>query len=231
MTSSIAQARADFDAYVSAEPERLAGFRRAIALAGGPQEGDLDLSRESLGPLGAWFVARPDDPVLREGLASYLAATLRARHPMLAWRLDETRTSTDYGRPVLAGFGQGQLFPIRPVSGKLAQARTANPADRDWLIKLFDIWSAFVPAQRSPTVTDGDSELDEAEIWISEATESIIGEPAFGQLEARLNGLNGVERIAWEDREHFLVRLRRGWDLGRLRDDVRAALHAAKGGP
>jgi hypothetical protein len=46
-------------------------------------------------------------------------------------------------------------------------------------------------------------------------------------LQRRFAAIDGVERLAWEDREHFLLRVRPGTDLDRLRDEVIAALRAA----
>jgi hypothetical protein len=48
-----AEARERFDAYMSSEPQRLAAFARAVEARGGPRASELDLTRESLGPLGA----------------------------------------------------------------------------------------------------------------------------------------------------------------------------------
>jgi hypothetical protein len=257
-----AQAREEFEEYVRSEKERLAAFRRAVAARGGPAEGDLDTTRASLRPLGAWFLTppppgpedadrpawardRPDDhPMARaawmvDGLASYFAATLRRAHPSLAWRLDEDPRSQDEGRPVLSGFGQTELWPVRPVNVKLTQARAAPTPDPDWLVRLFDTWSGFVPA--TAAVPDAEVDLHDvsvdpiegdpdwnAEIWIPESAESILGEREFEGLEGRFAALDGVERIGWEDRERFLVRLRPGTDLGDLREKVSAALRAAR---
>lgn len=244
MTSARSEARAAFDAYVASEPERLDAFRRAVAAGGGPSEDQLDLSRESLGPLGAWALvvrfAATEDEGLREGLATYFAGALRARHPQLEWRLDEDRRSTNHGRPVVIGFGQAELYPRLPVGGRLKLLRASPQPDPDWLVKLFDTWSGFVPAHATRAGSDetelrdvdvgsitGDPDWN-AEIWITEAVESMLGSAAFTRLESSFAGLDGIERIAWEDREHFLIRVRRGADLGQIRDSVRAVLAAAR---
>lgn len=265
MTS--AEARAAFEAYVSSEPQRLAAFREAVAARGGPPVAALDLSRASLGPLGAWFLApsppgpedatRPDwaaeypddDPSLGEawlvdGLATYFGASLQRAHRGLEWRLDGDRRSQDQGRPVIVGFGQTHLWPIRPVNVKLHAAREAPTPDPDWLIRLFDTWSGFVPAGQRAAPEDagddpgesiddvevrpiqGDRDWD-VEIWIPESAEATLGAAAFEGLEARLSAIDGIERLAWEDRERFLARLRPGTDLNTLREAVAAAMRSA----
>lgn len=266
MTS--AEARAAFEAHVSSEPERLAAFRKAVAGRGGPPEPALDLSRASLGPLGTWFLAPPppgpedamrpdwaaeypdDDPSLGEawlvdGLATYFGASLQRTHRGLEWKLDDHPRSQDQGRPVIVGFGQTHLWPVRPVNVKLHAAREAPTPDPDWLIRLFDIWSGFVPSdQRVAPGSEGEDDPDESiddvevrpihgdrewdvEIWIPESAEATLGAAAFERLKARFSAIDGIERLGWEDRERFLARLRPGTDLSTVREAVAAAMRSA----
>jgi len=46
-------------------------------------------------------------------------------------------------------------------------------------------------------------------------------------LQRRFSKLPAVERLAWEDREHFLLKVRRGTDLSELREAVRGELRNA----
>ncbi len=64
---------------------------------------------------------------------------------------------------------------------------------------------------------EGDPDWN-AQIWIPEYAEPVLGQELFEGLEARLRAIPGVERLAWEDREVFLVRVARGTNL----EDVQA---------
>lgn len=70
-----------------------------------------------------------------------------------------------------------------------------------------------------------------AEIWVPESAEAILGEELFVGLEARPAAVPGIERLAWEDREVFLAHVARGTDLGELKtrvvDVVRGSVAAA----
>ena len=59
-----------------------------------------------------------------------------------------------------------------------------------------------------------------AQIWIPEYAEPILGEDLFQELEPRLAALSGIERLAWEDREVFLARLAKGTDWTALQAQV-----------
>jgi hypothetical protein len=70
-----------------------------------------------------------------------------------------------------------------------------------------------------------------AQIWIPEYAEPILGGEIFESLESRLSAIPGIERLAWEDREVFLVRVAKGIDLEDVRrravDVVRGAIRDA----
>jgi hypothetical protein len=59
-----------------------------------------------------------------------------------------------------------------------------------------------------------------AQIWIPEGAEAALGEARFLELPGRLGRLKGVEEIAHEDREVFLVRVSSGRDLDAVRTGV-----------
>ena len=77
---------------------------------------------------------------------------------------------------------------------------------------------------------DGDRDWN-AQIWIPEYAEPILGREIFDGLEARLGAIPGIERLAWEDREVFLARVAKGTDLDDVRghavDVVRGAIRDA----
>jgi hypothetical protein len=262
-----ATARAAFDAYVSSEAARVDEFRRIVASRGGPPEATLDLSRDSLGPLGAWllepvppgpeddqkpiwaFDRDDDDPYLKaswvpDGLGTYVFAMLRRRHPSLTWMLEEDRRSIYAGKPLLAGLGPVEQMAYAAALGGLTSARGASPRDPDWLVNLFDRWSALAAdtagGQRAGGVddlddlddvtveaVDGDAEWN-AELWISEAAETVLGREAYDGLYDRFAAIPGVERLEWEDREKFLFRLRAGTDAASVREAARRALREAR---
>jgi hypothetical protein len=254
LAQSVPAARLAFETYVAAEGVRLDAFRRAVAARGGPSESDLDLSRDSLQALGTWFlkpfVPGPEDQFepqvwLLDGLGSYFAAALRRRHPALAWRLHDDRNDDDYLRPVLVGFRGVRLWPFTPVAGRQKiTMKEANP-NPDWLMTMFDYYSSVAPPEtsapgREAHVVDDLSELMDievtpisgdpdwnADLWITEAAEPILGEREFESLEARFATIPGVERVGWEDREHFVLKLRNGTDLSAIRDAVKRTLREA----
>lgn len=269
LTQSVAAARQAFAMYVATEGARVDAFRRAVATRGGPTESELDLSRDSLRALGAWFLQPlppgPEDELdphwavifpeghpdrqrgwLLDGLTSYFAAALRRRHPELSWRLNEDRRHESYLRPVLGSFNGAHFWPFTPVAGQWKQTTTQESPDRAWLVKLFDYWSARAPAEAAAqdgVTSEGDDNLRElqdveiepikgypdwnADLWITEAAEPILGEREFERLEARFAAIPGVERVGWEDREHFLLRLRKGSDIAVIRDAARRELRKA----
>ena len=263
-------ARAAFEAYVSSEAARVDEFRRIVASRGGPPEAILDRSRESLGPLGAWllepvppgpeddqkpiwaFDRDDDDPYLKaswlpDGLGTYVFAMLRERHPSLTWVLETDRRSIYEGMPLLAGLGPVEQMAYAAAQGGLSIARDRSPRDPDWLMQLFDRWSALAAetagAQSPGTVVDPDDLEDvtvedieddpdwNAELWISEAAETVLGREAYDGLYDRFAAIPGVERLEWEDREKFLLRLRAGTSAAAVREAARRALREARSAP
>jgi hypothetical protein len=77
---------------------------------------------------------------------------------------------------------------------------------------------------------DGDRDWN-AQIWIPEYAEPVLGREIFDSLEARLRAIPGVERLVWEDREVFLARVAKNTELEDVRrhavDAVRAAIRDA----
>lgn len=264
-----AEARAAFERYISSESERIDEFRRIVASRGGPSEAVLDLTRASLGPLGAWLLApvprgpedatKPiwafdradDDPYLvgswlPDGLGTYLMVMVRRRHPQVAWKLESDRRSIHEGKPVIAGVGPVEFLPYAAVLGTMRRARERS-RDPDWLVKVFDGWSdgaAKAAGTDAPAAhADLERELDDvtveaieddpswnAALWISEAAETILGRAAFDGLYDRFAAIPGVERLEWEDRERFLLRLTRGTDTATVREAARLALREARKG-
>ena len=264
--TNIATARAAFEAYVSSEAARVDEFRRIVAARGGPPEATLDLSRESLGPLGAWllkpvppgpeddrkpiwaFDRDDDDPYLEaswlpDGLGTYVFAMLRRRHPNLTWVLETDRRSIYAGMPLLAGLGPVEQMAYAAAKGGLTIARDTSPRDPDWLVQLYDRWSTLaagtVGARGAGPVdpddledvtveaVEGDPDWN-AELWISEAAETILGRHAYEGLYDRFAAIPGVERLEWEDREKFLLRLGAGASAASVREAARSALREAR---
>jgi len=76
---------------------------------------------------------------------------------------------------------------------------------------------------------EGDPDWN-AELWISEAAETVLGRDAYDGLYDRFAAIPGVERLEWEDRERFLVRLRPDTDVHAVREAARRALREARAG-
>ena len=177
------EARAYFEHYVETERERLDAFRDLVARLGGPSRGALDLSRDSLQPLGRWMLdavvdgprdgevplwaqtmpeyqlGRSGDSIrLIDGLATYFAAALHQRHPAWRWEMSTIKLDIDYQVPVL-----GVLSPVRVMLVGLERGRSADPPDGDWILERFDVWDQSVDAV---STTDADARLavDDVEV-------------------------------------------------------------------
>ena len=268
MAKPSAEAVAAFERYVATEAERLDEFRRIVESRGGPGVATLDLTRESLRPLGAWLLDptppgpedanRPlwafdradDDPYLvgswlPDGIGAYLVAMHRARHQHVTWKLEDDARSIHFQQPVVVGLHELESQPYTLGLAYLGRARNASPPDPDWLVKVFDMHAEsaakMAAVQRPPTDDDLDRDLEDiaveaiegdndwnAELSMSDAAETVLGRSAFDGLYDRFSAIPGVERIEWEDRERFLLRLARGTDLAVVRDAARAAINAAR---
>ena len=245
-------------------------FRRTVASRGGPTLATLDLSRDSLGPLGAWLLEpmppgpeddqKPiwawnwadDDPYLKgswvpDGLGAYVFAMLRGRHSGLTWKLETDRRSIYEGLPVLDGLFYAEKPAYTAMLGSLMTARKASPPDPEWLGTLFDGWSKLAATKAGTDAGDSDADLGDdlddvtveaiegdrewnAELWISEAAETALGRGAYDGLYDRFAAIPGVERLEWEDRERFLLRLRPDTDMTEVREAARRALLEARTG-
>lgn len=252
------EAKAHFARHVATEEERLDAFRDLVERLGGPLSADLDLSRDSLGPLGRWMLdavvdgprdgeiplwARPmhqltlsgDSIRLMDGAAAYFAAALHRRHPDLRWKLTTMKLDINYHAPVLGGL----LSPVRPMFGGLERGRSADPPDGDWILRLFDVWDeGFGAADASadgkePSADDVEVSRTEmpgydVEIWIPEYVEQLIGSEAFDALQEQFAAISGVRELVWEDRELFFAKLQRGTKLTTLTDRIKAVLREAQ---
>jgi hypothetical protein len=197
-----ATARAAFEAYVSSEAARVDEFRRIVASRGGPPEATLDLSRDSLGPLGAWllepvppgpeddqkpiwaFDRADDDPYLKaswvpDGLGTYVFAMLRRRHPGLTWMLEEDRRSIYAGKPLLAGLGPVEHMAYAAALGGLTSARGASPRDPDWLVDLFDRWSTLAADAEGGDGAGAATDRDDLDDLDDVTVEVVDGDPAW----------------------------------------------------
>ncbi len=250
-------ARAHFERHVETEGERLEAFRDLVERLGGPTSGALDLSRDSLQPLGRWMLdavvdgprdgdlplwAGPmrqlsfsgDSIRLMDGLATYFAAALHRRHPTWRWEMSTMKLDIDYQVPVL-----GVLSPVRVMLVGLERGRSADPPDGDWILERFDVWDQSVDAA---STTDADARLAvddvevvrtempgfDVEIWIPEYVEALIGAEAFAALEPKLAALPGIRKLIWEDRELLYAKLDRGTSIAELRDRIKAILRESQ---
>ena len=251
------EARAHFERHVETEGERLDAFRDLVERLGGPSRGALDLSRESLQPLGRWMLdavvdgprdgdlplwAGPmrqlslsgDSLRLMDGLATYFAAALHRRHPTWQWEMSTIKLDIDYQVPVL-----GVLSPVRVMLVGLERGRSADPPDGDWILERFDVWDQSFDA--APT-TDADAPLSvddvevartempgyDVEIWIPEYVEQLIGSEAFEALEQRFAAIPGVRTLMWEDRELLYAKLERGTRVAELQDRIKTILRESQ---
>jgi hypothetical protein len=181
---SRAEAKAHFDRYVATEGQRLESFRYLVERLGGPSRAELDLSRDSLRPLGSWmldatvdgprdgdipFWAQPmpayqltlsgDSIRLVDGVATYFAAALHRRHPALQWALTTMKIDVDYHAPTLGG-----LMPVRPMRVGLDRGRSAEPPDGDWLLRLFDVWDGSLASAGEAGDDDEMPAVDDVEV-------------------------------------------------------------------
>ncbi|MGH2455494.1 MAG: hypothetical protein ACRDHD_04475 [Candidatus Limnocylindria bacterium] len=67
-----------------------------------------------------------------------------------------------------------------------------------------------------------------AQIWIPERAEAVLGPDRFARLGDRIGRLKGVGDLAWEDREVMLVRISSDVEPEDLRRRVAAVLRRAR---
>lgn len=207
------------------------------ALEEGPRDGPLPLWARR--PMGSGFPGRvsAEGLMLLDGLAAFFGESLRRARPgTVRWELNTDKRDTNYQQPVLTGFGQAQLAHAALVPGTFG-ARIDQPRDDDWLGTLYDRWLARAAPEPSASAAEPIDDVEvrriegyrdwDVEIWIPESAEATLGQHNFEGLERRLAMIDGIERLAWEDRERFLARLRRGTDLEALQEAVAAEMRAA----
>ncbi|MGH2418464.1 MAG: hypothetical protein ACRDFY_09045, partial [Candidatus Limnocylindria bacterium] len=164
---------------------------------------------------------------LIDGAASHVAASLRSLEPTLRWELCTDRIDANYHRTVLEPIHLAPPVPAIAITREL----TKDEPNGDWLAGTWDAWMVAVKAVREhPQALDPDPlPLDEvavdpyddgpwnAQIWIPEGAEAVLGSERFDRLGERIRRLTGIEDLAWEDREVMLIRLAPGVGA----DDVR----------
>ena len=175
---------------------------------------------------------------LIDGAATHVAASLRSLEPTLHWELCTDRIDATYQRTVLEPI---HLAPPVPVTGVFNQLTKDEP-DGEWLARAWDAWVQAVEVVRdNPQALDADPlPLDEvavdpydgdpwnAQIWIPEGAEAVLGTELFERLGERIGRLKGIEELAWEDREVMLVRLAPGTDTEDVRRRVVSILRRAR---
>ena len=175
---------------------------------------------------------------LIDGAATHVAASLRSLEPTLHWELCTDRIDANYQRTVLEPI---HLAPPVPATGFFNQLTKDEP-DGEWLARPWDAWVEAIEMVRAhPDALDADPlPLDEvavdpydgdrwnAQIWIPEGAEAVLGTERFERLETQIRRLKGVEDLAWEDREVMLVRVAPGTDPEDLRRRVVAVLRRAR---
>jgi hypothetical protein len=232
--------------HVDGETGRLQRFEIELRKAGI----EPDYTRASLGPAGTFVRDRlrprptsegspfghlgEEGRELLDGLAAYFAACVRRLHPALHWQLDTDPRSSFFQRPILAGVADFELFPPTPVATKLLAAWSTAPPDDAWLIDLFDRWASRLDGNRERPdqqaarniaedvdvlSIDGDPEWD-IEIWIPDDAEYVLGAAEFHRLPQKLEAIDGIDRLAWEDRERFIARIRSDADVSSIRNEV-----------
>ena len=206
--------------------------------------------------VGPWDADRPDwarDAVsglvrrlsseslwLIDGAASHVAASLRSLEPTLRWELCTERIDAYYHRTVLEPIHLAPPVPATAITREL----TKDEPNGDWLAGTWDAWMQAVRAVRdNPQALDPDPlPLDEvavdpydgdpwnAQIWIPEGAEAVLGSERFGRLGERMRRLKGIEDLAWEDREVMLIRLAPGVAVDDVRRRVVALLRRERKG-
>jgi hypothetical protein len=104
-----------------------------------------------------------------------------------------------------------------------AKSRAEAGMSDDWHVGPDDVRALIDEIGVDPV--DDDREWN-AQIWIPEYAEPVLGRDIFESLEARLGAIPGIERLAWEDREVFLARVAKGTSI---EDVQRLAVDAVRG--
>lgn len=230
--TSLVRARGGPELDGSEESVRQLGAWLLDALA----EGARDPSNDPIwAPTGDDFPGRLSSESLQllDGTALYFATVLQRRNPALRWTMASDRGVVDYQQPVLEGFGPTRLAAVMPIM-RVFSVRLSQPRDSDWLIKLLRTWNETAKRAASATGPPADEAIDDVdvvaisedpdwdvEIWIPDHAERTLGEEEFRQLPKRLEAIDGIERVAWEDRERFLAKV--GSEAGIMELKVRVA--------
>jgi hypothetical protein len=202
----------------------------------GPQDADSvpDWARA---PYGTVRRLSAESLWLIDGAASHFAAALRTLDRGLEWQLCTQKIDTYYHRPLLEPI---HLAPPIPVVGVLHQL-VADEPNPEWLAGYWDAWTETIRQVReSPSAADDPLPLDEvavdvydharwnAQIWIPEGAEAVLGARRFESLARRISRLKGVTDLTWEDREVMLVRLAADVEHDNLRKRVMQVLRRAR---
>ncbi len=203
----------------------------------GPRAGDLPdwVYRGAQGPMQRLSAA---SLWLIDGAAAHFAASLRELEPDLRWELCTQRVNAYYHRVVLEPIG----LQSRLLAGALITQLRAVEPDPHWLGRLWEVWLRTLELVRAnPGGADDDPlPLDEisvdpydhprlnAQIWIPEGAEAVLGERRFERLADQIRRLRGVEELVWEDREVMLIRLAPGVDHGDLRKRIVGVVRRAQ---
>jgi alpha-beta hydrolase superfamily lysophospholipase len=214
---SRAEATAEFDAYVTEQPERIARLEAIVQRRGGPA---LDCDPEALDRLGAWVLEalewsapgeRPPDWVQRragheisaesaalvEGVVAHLAACLRTLEPEVEWRLCTQKIDAYYHRPLLQPL---HLLPETVSAGILIGAGADPPRTEQLGTRLVN-WRALLSQlrQRGP---GEDDPLPLDEIVVDPVDPAHYG----GRFNATIWIPEGAEAVLGEERFEELPR-------------------------
>ena len=208
---SRADATAAFDAYVAAQPERIARLEAIVRRRGGPA---LDCNAEALDRLGAWVLEalewsapdeRPPDWVQRragheisaesaalvEGVAAHLAACLRTLEPEVEWRLCTEKIDSYYHLPLLQPL---HLLPETLGAGILIGAQ-ADPPRAEQLGRRLLAWREQLARLRREGSADDDA-LPLDEIGVDPVDPAQYG----GRFNATIWIPEGAEAVLGEER-------------------------------
>ena len=245
-------------AFVTSEGERLAAFEARVGAGGGPdldstRDGFARLGAWLLDAIGeggrsgsepewAQGLAGPvrrlstESLWLIDGTAAYVLASLRESASQVRWELCTDRRDSYLHESLL----EPLHLSTDLVVGNLLRSLLASQTTQDWLARIRDPMVNRLETMRGVTESDEALPLGEvavapydgdpwnAQLWIPEGAESVLGRQRFEALAPAIEGLTGVRRLAWEDREVMLVELAPGTDLDALRQRIVELLRTAR---
>lgn len=147
-----------------------------------------------------------------DGVAAYYAHCLQVAEPARQWTVGGRNASdtgyAEYNAPVLQ-LGTHDAVPYAQIPTLVHRAvvkRTVRDREPEALARVFDMATAASgSASEVPDVEVEATGPGRLVVTLPETLEARLGRPAFEALVDRMADLDGIDHVAWQDREVVVV--------------------------